>query len=155
MDGEPTEQNTFRTRLMDILFREYGRCNISRYDDVKIGIDTNDGEVNTWIYDDYALLICKLKDPKGKTVTIPTDDIAEYVPILAGLCINPAIYLSSNGENYVPHFNFILHESDTEDPGAVIMAVDKLAFMADVASKSWNDAVSGHGPESGEGSAEE
>lgn len=155
MDGEPTEQDTFKTRLMDILCREYGRCNIDRYDDGWMKIDTDDGDVSIWMGEGYAVLISTLKDTKGNILAIPKDDISEYIPILAGIYISPAIYPSSNGECYVPHYNFMLHESDIGNPDAVIMAVDKLAFMADVASISWNDAVSGHGPESGEESGEE
>lgn len=135
---------------MDILCREYDRCNIYRYDDGSVSTNADDGDVSIWMYDSYAVLICTLKDPEGNTVAIPTDDIAEYIPVLADIYISPAVYLSSNGGNYVPHYNFMLHESDVGNPGAVIMAVDKLAFMADIASKNWNDAVSGHDSESGE-----
>ena len=155
MDGEPTEQGTFKTRLMDILCREYGRCNIDRYDDGWMKIDTDDGDVSIWMDEGYAVLISTLKDAEGNILAIPKDDIAEYIPDLARIYISPAIYPTSNGESYVPHYNFMLHESDIGNPWAVIMAVDKLAFMAGVASRTWNDATSGHGPENGEGSGEE
>lgn len=154
MDGEPTGQNTFRTKLMNILCREYGRRNIREYDDGEVRILTDDGVVKAWIYDDNAVLMSTLKDRKGDILAIPKDDIADYLPDLAVAYIIPALYETVDGKSYVPHYNFMIHDCDTDAPDAVTMVVDKLAFMADAASDYWNDTMSGRSRKNDEESEE-
>ena len=142
MDGELTEQNTFRTKLMEIFYREYGRRNIKEMNDGEVRIYTDNGIVKIWIYDDNAVLMSTLKDQDGGILAIPKGDIADYLPDLAVVYIIPALYETVDGKSYVPHYNFIIHDCDTDAPDSVVMIVDKLAFMADVASKYWNDTMS-------------
>ncbi len=142
MDEDPTEQNTFRSKLMNILYHEYGRRNIKEHTDGEVRILTDDGVVKAWIYDDNAVLMSTLKDPDGGILAIPKGDIADYLPDLAVVYIIPALYETVDGKSYVPHYNFMIHDCDTDTPDAVTMVVDKLAFMADVASNYWNDTMS-------------
>ena len=136
-------RNRFEERLTDMIARRYGEHNVRMCDDGTIRIHHRKNHVNLWIEHDCATAVCCLRGPSGDNILIPRDEIADYAPTLAHIpYARPAVYLTDDGENYVPHHSFIITESNLEYPDSVIEIIDNLCGLVDSSSEAWNQMIS-------------
>lgn len=146
MNGEETttEQDTFRTRLMDIIAMEYGERHIDEMKNGDIVVRKDGMDVVIHPKRRFATMQCCLTDQEGDYVLIPVERIADYIPnLVSALHVQPSIFLSADEKNYVPHYGAYIEDTDLEDPRWVIRTIDRISTQASVTSfLFWKDPAS-------------
>lgn len=138
-----TEQDTFESRLFDIIAMEYGERHISRMGNGYIIVHRDDRDIVIQSRGSYATIRCCIKDWNGDIVLIPAEKIADNIPYLVSSPhIQPSIELSADKRYFIPHYAAYIEESDLEEPGWIIRTMENISILASVATMFWRNPAS-------------
>lgn len=145
--GTATEQDTFESRLIDIIAMEYGERHTNRMEGGFIIVHKDDRDIVIQSRGSYATVRCCIKDWNGDIVLIPAEKIADNIPnLVSSPHIQPSIELSADKRYFIPHYAAYIEESDLEEPRWIIRTMENISILASVATLFWHDPT----PEDGD-----